>query len=154
MNVCTGGCAWIAGLQIFFWFGVYGWTIFGLRPLVLGPHDPKAGPWASGWVQAVHTLLSWATISGAIIGGFVTGDMLAEPPLSTGLGTLVTIGLCNTVNGLFELVTGVCPIFGVVHKRQRHWHYLRHPRARRLGLTRLLFSLLLTGIATLLAALV
>jgi hypothetical protein len=153
MNECAGGCAWVAGLQIFFWYGVYGWTIFGLPPRVLGPHDSDKGPWAGPWVQRAHAVLSWVTICGALVGGYAAGDMLVEAPLSLGLGTLLTVGMCNTVNGLFELVTGVSPTYGVIHQRRRPSHYLRHPRARRLGLARLLVSLVLAGVAAAIVAL-
>jgi hypothetical protein len=152
MNVCAAGCALSAALQSFFWLGVYLWTIFGLRPLVLGPGEPGAGPPVSAELQLTHHILSIGVIAGAILTGVAAGSALATPPLSFGLGALVMVGLCNGANGLFELLSGVCPIYGVIHKRHSRQRFLRHPRVRLLGLVRLLVSAALVGVGALLLA--
>jgi hypothetical protein len=92
-------------------------------------------------------LLSWATIGGSVFAAVAAGGALAAPPLSYGLGALVMVALCNSANGLFELFTGICPIYGVIHKRHSAQRFLRHPRVRLLGLARLLVSVLLGGVA-------
>ncbi len=44
------------------------------------------------------------------------------------------------INGLFEVITGICPTHGISFRAYHREYYLLHPRARKAGVTRLLLG--------------
>ncbi len=60
----------------------------------------------------MHAVLSVLVFVASLAAGIAAAQGRIEAPWKYGLGTLVSTGCLDTFNGLFEIVTGVCPIDG------------------------------------------
>ncbi len=50
------------------------------------------------------------------------------------------------VNGLFEIITGICPKHGISFRAYHREHYLLHPDVRKAGLVRLFMGVAFIGL--------
>lgn len=148
---CTGPCARLAALETLGAWAVYLLLLLGLRAWLLkGQRQLTAAEWratypALRWLPTLHGLMSVLVLTGGMVSTiWVTSGV--SPPTVYGLATVGLIALLNAFNGLFELVTGVCPVYGVLIHRSYRQCFIRHPAVRRLGLVRVLISLLLGGV--------
>lgn len=68
---------------------------------------------------------------------FITGtlDWMAPFVLLCYMGNSIGI-----VNGLFEIITGICPKHGISFRAYHRENYLLHPDARKAGVTRLVLG--------------
>lgn len=139
------------GVAIFAALGVYLGTILGLRPLVLHKTNkctPEAFnvPGLNGKSLVVlHQVISYLAFGGSLIGGPLLGSTLLNKPNDLGVAAWLTVSGWNLFNGLFELLTGVCPAYGILIKRQSSQYYQCGERVRWLGCARIVLSLLLVA---------
>jgi len=153
---CTGPCARLAALETLGAWVVYLLLLFGPRAWLLkGQRQLTAAEWratypALRWLPILHDLMSVVVLTGSMVSTIwvIQG---VSPPTVYGLATVWAIALLNAFSGLFELATGVCPVYGVFIKRSYRQRFIRHPAVRRLGLVRMLISLTLLGGVILLA---
>ena len=75
---------------------------------------------------------------------FITGamDWMAPFVLLCYIGNSIGI-----VNGLFEIITGICPKHGISFRAYHREYYLIHPDARIAGVTRLILGIFFIAIA-------
>lgn len=156
---CTGSCARLAALETLGAWAVYLLLLFGLRAWLLkGQCQLATAEWratypALRWLPTLHGLMSVIVLVGGVVSA-IWATQGVSPPTVYGLATVWWIALLNAFNGLFELATGICPVYGVLIKRSYRQCFIRHPDVRRLGLVRLFVSILLLGGVLLLARLV
>ncbi len=144
---CSGDCARLAVFETFLAFGLYLGTIFGLpRYFVGGDEGFSRDSWrqafpARRWLPVWHELLSIPVFLLSPLAAMLVGSVWdARPPHQFGVATLLWITVLNSWNGLFEVITGVSPLYGVILRRSHSQHFIVHPAVRRLGLARLVLS--------------
>lgn len=121
---------YLTGLSVFAALGVYVWTIFGLRPLVVreegalsAPQFKEAHPFGK-WLIGVHNVLSYLAFLGFMLGGPLLASVFLDESLALRAGAWLAVSGWNLFNGVFELVTGVCPVYGLLIKQHSRQLYL------------------------------
>jgi hypothetical protein len=127
-------------------WGVYLGTVFGLRAIwthgleALDGAAFRAAYPSQRWLPTLHALLSWPAFLIALLGGPLLAKHLHGEALALSVGTWYTTSALNLFNGLFELLSGTGPTYGVLIKHHGKQGYLHGPAVRRLGAVRVLIS--------------
>lgn len=97
-------------------------------------------------IIAIYEVVSFVMIliSPVISLFFITGvvEWMAPFMLFCYMGNSIGI-----VNGLFEMLTGICPTHGISFRAYHREQYLLHPDARKAGLIRLILGVFFIAIA-------
>ncbi len=118
-------------------FLVYVGTVFGPWPfLAQWGRELDAGQFKEAyphqrWLPLLHEILSWPVFLFWLLGGPLIADVLVDDSAGVGIGAWFFVAGVNLFNGAFELVTGVCPTYGILIKRYSSQGYLRHPTVRK-----------------------
>jgi hypothetical protein len=142
----------LTGLSIMAALGVYVWTIFGLRTLMVRegrawrPPEFKEAYSFGNWLIKLHITLSYLAFFGFMVGGPLLAGELLDKSIGVGVGAWLTVGGWNLFNGIFELVTGVCPVYGLLIKRHNRQMYFVGQAVRGLGVVRIALSVVIVGV--------
>ncbi len=142
----------LTGLSIAGAVFVYLLTVFGLRLLLLRK-APALDPqqfreiYPHGkWLIRIHEILSYLAFIGSMLGGPLLATALWDRPVAVHEAAWLAVGGWNLFNGLFELITGVCPAYGLLIKRHSRQYYLLGEKVRRLGVVRIMLSVVMIGV--------
>lgn len=141
-----------AVFSMFAAYGAYLLSVFGLRPLLLRhgvtytAQKFKATYPRGAWLIGLHEVLSIPAFLGSLVGLPLVGKLVLNIPLDFGAAAWLVVSGLNLFNGLFELMTGVCPGYGVVIKHHEHQDYIVSRGVRRLGVIRIGLSFVILGV--------
>ncbi|MEM7343862.1 MAG: hypothetical protein AAF485_06435 [Chloroflexota bacterium] len=138
----------IVGVSIFAALGVYVWTIFGLHPLVIPEakvYPTKQLRETRPWFITVHNSLSIVAFIGALLAGPLVALIIFGVTIDPGTGTWLAVSGWTIFNGLYELLTGICPAYGLLIKRHNRQYYLSGTGVKRLGLIRITLGVAIIG---------
>lgn len=136
-------------LSVFAALGVYLFTVFGLRVLVIrnarlldADHVKQAYP-TRKWLLTLHELLCLPAFLLGVIGGPVLARVWCEEAQWYTCGAWLAVSFWNLFNGLFELITSIHPSYGLVIKRYSSQEFLLSGEVRKLGVVRIALSVVI-----------
>jgi len=136
-------------LSVFAALGVYVLLVFRLRPLVIRKASlldadkfKQAYP-RRKWLLTLHEILCFPAFLLGLIGGPALAMIWCEETQAYTCGAWLAVSLWNLFNGLFELITGIHPGYGILIKRYSSQEFLLSGEIRKLGMVRVALSVII-----------